>query len=72
VKLVFPCGSVVKQSACNGGDSQETWIGSLGHEDPLEKEMTTNSSILAWETHGQRNLAGYSPWGAKSWTRLSD
>ena len=34
--------------------------------------MTTNSSILVWETHGQRNLAGYSPWGATSWTRLSD
>ena len=28
---------------------QETWIQSLGDEDPLEKEMATNSSILAWE-----------------------
>ena len=28
---------------------QETWVQSLGQEDPLEKEMTTHSSILAWE-----------------------
>ena len=26
----------------------ETWVPSLGHEDPLEKEMATRSSILAW------------------------
>ena len=28
----------------------ETWVQSLGQEDPLEKEMATHSSILAWET----------------------
>ena len=28
---------------------QETWVPSLGREDPLEKEMATHSSILAWE-----------------------
>ena len=28
---------------------QETWLQSLGREDPLEKEVTTHSSILAWE-----------------------
>ena len=28
---------------------QETWVLSLGHEDPLEKEMAMHSSILAWE-----------------------
>ena len=28
---------------------QETWVRSLGQEDPLEKEMATNSSILAWK-----------------------
>ena len=27
---------------------QETWVRLLGREDPLEKEMTTHSSILAW------------------------
>ena len=29
---------------------QETWVRSLGGEDPLEKEMATHSRILAWET----------------------
>ena len=28
---------------------QETWIQSLGREDPLEKEMATHSSMLAWK-----------------------
>ena len=28
---------------------QETWVRSLGWQDPLEKEMATHSSILAWE-----------------------
>ena len=30
----------------------ETWVQSLGWEDPLEKEMATHASILAWETSG--------------------
>ena len=30
-------------------ETQETWIRSLGWEDPLEEEMATHSSILAWE-----------------------
>ena len=29
---------------------QETWVQSLGQEDPLDKEMATHSSILAWRT----------------------
>ena len=28
---------------------QETWVSSVGQEDPLEKEMATHSNILAWE-----------------------
>ena len=34
----------------------------------LEKEMASYSSILAGESHRQRSLASYSPWGRKSWT----
>ena len=30
-------------------ETQETWVRSLGQEDPLEEEMTTHSSILAWK-----------------------
>ena len=44
---------------------QETWVRYLGWEDTLEKETATQSSILAWRIHGQRSLAGYSPWSCK-------
>ena len=44
---------------------QEIQVQSLGQEDPLEEEIATHSSILAWESHGQRNLVGCSPWGHK-------
>ena len=30
-------------------ETQETWVQSLGREDPLEKEMATHSSVLAWK-----------------------
>ena len=44
---------------------QEMQVWSLGWEDPLEKEMATHSSILAWEILRMRNLAGHSPWVCK-------
>ena len=45
---------------------QETWVQSLGWEDPLEEGMASYSSILAWKNpQGQRSLGGYSPWGCK-------
>ena len=44
---------------------QETWVWSLGWEDPLEEGMATHSSILPGEPHGQKSLAGYSPWSHK-------
>ena len=40
-------------------------VRSLGREDPLEEGLATHASILAWRIHGQRSLAGYSPWGRK-------
>ena len=39
---------MVKNLPANAGD-RETWVQSLGQEDPLEKEMTTHSSILVCE-----------------------
>ena len=52
---------------------QEMQVRSLGQEDPLEEGMATHSSILTWRIpHGQRSLVGYSPWVAKSRTRLND
>ena len=54
-------GSVAKNPPANAGDT----VLFLGQEDPLEEEMAPHSSILAWRTHGQRNLMGYSPQGCK-------
>jgi len=34
------------------------WVCSLGQEDPLEEEIATHFSILAWKSHGQRSLVG--------------
>ena len=44
---------------------QEMQVRSQGWEYLLEKEMETHTSILAGKFRGQRNLAGYSPWGCK-------
>ena len=38
---------------------QETWVQSLGQEDPLEKGVAAHSRFLPGEFHGQRSLAGY-------------
>ena len=46
-------------------ETQETWVRSLGGENPLGEEMETRSSILAGTFHGQRSLVGYSPRGPK-------
>ena len=62
IHSLIPGGSAVK----NLPAMQGTWVGSLDGEDPLEKEMTTHSSILAWEipwTEEPGRL--YSPWGLK-------
>ena len=40
--------SLVAQSIKNPPAMQETWIRSLGWEDPLEEDMATHSSVLAW------------------------
>ena len=42
---LFPGGSVVKNPPSDAGDT----VRSLGWEDPLEEEMGTHSSILAWK-----------------------
>ena len=57
----FPGGSDGKESAV-----WETWVQSLGLKDPLEKEVATYSSILAWTIQWTEEPgAGYSPWGRK-------
>ena len=55
--------SPVAQMIKNPPAMQETWVRSLGWDNPLEKGKATHSSILAWRiVHGV----------AESWTRLSD
>ena len=44
---------------------QKTRVRALGQEEPLEEEMVTHSSILAWEIPCTRSLVGYSPWGCR-------
>ena len=47
----------------------ETWVQSLSREDPLEKEMATGSSILAWIIPWTKELGGLQSIGCKEWDR---
>ena len=47
---IAPCSWLVAQMVKNLPAMQEMQAQSLGREDPLEKEMATYSSVLAWET----------------------
>ena len=52
---------------------QETWVQSLGQEDPLKKEMATHSSILAWKIPWSEESDRLQSMGLpESWTRLGD
>ena len=63
--------SLVAQTVKNSPALQETWVQSLGQEDPLEKRMATHSSILAWRTSMDRRTWRATVHGiAKSWTQL--
>ena len=44
---------------------QDTWVESLGCEDPPQKEMATYSVFLLGKPHGQRSMVGQSPWSCK-------
>ena len=46
--LQYSWGSLVAQTIKNLSAMQQTWVPSLGWEDPLEEGMATHSSILAW------------------------
>ena len=67
-RLLLPsCASLVVQRLKCLPAMWETWVQSLGQEDPLEKETATHSSILPGESHGRRSLVGCSPRGRKEW-----
>ena len=51
---------------------RETWVRSLCQEDPLEKEMETHSSTLAWKIPWTEERSRLQSMGLQSLTRLSD
>ena len=57
--VFLPGGFVVK----NHTAVKEAWVWSLGQEEPLEEEMAATPVFSPGKSHGQRSLAGYSPWG---------
>ena len=48
IKIYTIRASLVAQMVKNLPEMRETWVQSLGGEDPLEKEMATLSSVLVW------------------------
>ena len=54
----------VKNPPANAGDIRDE-DQSLGREDPLEEGIQPAPVFLPGESHGQRSLVGYSPWGCK-------
>ena len=62
VKLGFPSSSDSKESACNaGGPEFSPWVRQI----PWRRKWQPTPVFLPGEFHGQRSLAGYSPWGCK-------
>ena len=57
----FPAAQLVKDPPA----MPETWVQSLGWEDPLRRAWQPMPVFLPGEPHGQRSLAGYSPWGCR-------
>ena len=51
---------------------QETWVRSLGGEDPWRRAWHPTPVFLPGESYGLRSLAGYNPWVRRSWVRLND
>ena len=56
---------MVKNPFTNAGDVRDTGSIPGPWEDPLEKEWQPTPVFWPGESHGQRTLAGYSPWGLK-------
>ena len=65
-------GCLVAQTVKNLPAAQENRVQPLVQEDPLEKEMATHSSILAWRIPRTEDPGRLQSMGLQSWTRLSD
>ena len=60
----FPHSSVGKEFACYAGDPIHPWVGKI----PWRRKWKPTPVFVPGECHGQRSLAGYSPWDGKSQT----
>ena len=63
--LQYSWAFFVAQLVKNPPAMRETWVRSLGWEDPLEKKMATHSSTLAWNIPWMEEPVVLSPWGRK-------
>ena len=63
--LQYSCASLVAQMVKNPPAVQETWVQSWIGKIPWRKTWQPTLVFLPGESHGQRSLAGYSPWGHK-------
>ena len=61
----FVSASLVAQRLKHLPAMQETWVRSLGREDPLEKEMATHSSFLAWRIPWTEEPGGLQSMGSQ-------
>ena len=62
--------SLVAQSVKHLPAVQETWVRSLDWEDPLEKEMATHSSTIAWKISWTEKPGELQSMGSQSWAQL--
>ena len=58
-------GASSKDSACQCRRPKRQWVQLLGGEDPRRRKWQPTLVLLPGKSHGQRSLAGYSPWGCK-------
>ena len=72
IYLPLPFPPLVAQMVKNPPAMRETQVWLLGREDPLEKDMATHSSILAWRIPWTEEPGGLQSMGSQSQTRLSD
>ena len=72
LRLFDRSSSLVAQRLKHLPAMRDTWVPSLGREDPLENEMATHSSILAWRIPWVEESGGLQSTGSQSRTRLSD
>ena len=63
--LMFSWASLVAQLVKNLPAMRETWVQSLGHEEPLDKGMVTHESILAWRIQWPENPNGLQSMGSQ-------